>query len=189
MCLRSEFFTSESEDELSLSNWFGRSSLLCLCKWRLASINRDPVDGKLTKHYETPIFQKFFGVKENHGKFGDQHLMFPWFPCLFSYNFGCKLVTWKVHLDNTWYGLLRVYVCFHYFFSGEIYILGISWLLFFCQYRSWDCQESLSTCFQIPKQKLRRSQIRCCFGRLEVWLLLSKMVFLRINSLNVRGVF
>ena len=165
VCLRSEMFTSESEDELSLSNWFGRSSLLCLCKWRLASINRDPVDGKHTKHYETPIFQKFFGVKKNHGKFGDQHLRFPWFPFLSSCTLGWMLVTRKVQLD-TWYGLLRVYLICVFFFSfrSDLYILGMSWLLFFCQYRSWDCfvniymlSDSKAKVVQVADQVLFRS--------------------------------
>ena len=104
------------------------------------------VDGRHThtNHSETPKFRKFFWVKENHGKFGDQHLMFPWFPFLFSYNLGCKLVTRKVQLD-TRYGLLGVYLmCVFFFFVSErsLYIrnlltlvfLSISKLGLFCQY-------------------------------------------------------
>ena len=174
VCLRSEFFTSESEDELSLSNWFGRSSLLCLCKWRLASLKSWCSRG-WEAHTQTIVrhqnFGSFFGVKENHGKFGDQHLMFPWFPCLFSCNLGCKLVTRKVQLD-TWYGLLRYLMCVFFFVSeGSLYIRNLLTLVFYCFFLSISklgllCQYLHAVRFQSKSCAGRRSRVQRSFGSL-----------------------
>ena len=66
--------------------------------------------------------------------------------------------TRKVQLD-TWYGLLRVYLICVFFFSfrSDLYILGMSWLLFFCQYRSWDCFVNI--------YMLSDSKAKVCAGR------------------------